>query len=294
MDFVIVTGLSGAGKVSALHALEDIGFYCVDNIPSILVSTFYDICKKAIDPKMQRVAVGIDIRAEQTFDDIFHTLNKINDENKYKILFIDARDDILVRRFKENRRKHPLVEKCNGSVKKAIFVEREKLKLMRDKSDYIIDTSFLLPAQLKERLSSLFLTQNSNALMVTCMSFGFKYGIPTEADIVFDVRCLPNPFYVEKLKILTGLDKEVREYVMKWDQTKGFISKLFSLIDFMLPLYCDEGKSQLVIAIGCTGGKHRSVALTQSLYDHLLEKGNKAALIHRDILRDKEKVCISK
>lgn len=294
MEFVIVTGLSGAGKVSALHALEDIGFYCVDNIPSVLVPTFYDLCKRAVDSRMQKVAVGIDIRGEQTFVDIFHTLSKIDSESRYKILFIDARDDVLVRRFKENRRKHPLVEKCNGSVKRAIILEREKLKFMRDKSDYIIDTSFLLPAQLKERLSSLFLTQNSNALIITCMSFGFKYGIPTEADIVFDVRCLPNPFYIEKLKSLTGLDGEVRDYVMKWDQTKGFVSRLFSLIDFMLPLYCEEGKSQLVIAIGCTGGKHRSVALTQSLCDHLLEKGNKAASIHRDILRDKREVSISK
>ncbi len=294
MDFVIVTGLSGAGKVSALHALEDIGFYCVDNIPSMLVFTFYDICRKAIDPKMQRVAVGIDIRAEQTFDDIFHTLCKISNEGQYKILFIDARDDVLIRRFKENRRKHPLVEKCNGSVKKAISIEREKLKLMRDKSDYIIDTSFLLPAQLKERISSLFLTKNSNALMITCMSFGFKYGIPTEADIVFDVRCLPNPFYIESLKTLTGLDREVKDYVMQWDQTKGFVSKLFPLIDFMLPLYCNEGKSQLVIAIGCTGGKHRSVALTQTLCDHLLEKGNKASSVHRDILRGRREVIALK
>lgn len=294
MEFVIVTGLSGAGKVSALHALEDIGFYCVDNIPSILVSTFYDLCKKAVDPKMQRVAVGIDIRGDQTFADIFNTLNKIGSENKYKILFIDARDDIIVRRFKENRRKHPLVEKCNGSVKKAISVEREKLKLMRDKSDYIIDTSFLLPAQLKERLSSLFLDQNSNALIITCMSFGFKYGIPTEADLVFDVRCLPNPFYVEELKNLTGLDSAVKDYVMKWDQTKGVISRLFSLINFMIPLYCEEGKSQLVIAIGCTGGKHRSVTLTQKLCEHLLESGSKASSIHRDILRDKKEVFASK
>lgn len=294
MEFVIVTGLSGAGKVSALHILEDIGFYCVDNIPSVLVSTFYELCKKAVDPKMQRVAVGIDIRAEQTFNDIFNTLSKIDKESKCKILFIDARDDVIIRRFKENRRKHPLVEKCSGSVKRAILVEREKLRAMRDKADYIIDTSFLLPAQLKERLSSLFLTQNSNALIVTCMSFGFKYGIPTEADIVFDVRCLPNPFYVEKLKNLTGLDREVKDYVMRWKQTNGFVDRLFSLIDFMLPLYCDEGKSQLVIAIGCTGGKHRSVALTQNLCDHLLENGNKASSVHRDILRDKKEVNILK
>ena len=283
MDFLIVTGLSGAGKSRAVDALEDIGFYCVDNIPPKLIPTFYDLCAKAGNT-FSRVAVVTDIRGGDMFSSLFETLDDLKNEDKhYRILFLDANDYVLINRFKETRRKHPLAENNLGSLEQAVKLEREILRPVREKADYIIDTSFLSPAQLKERISNLFLGDSSQALMVHCVSFGFKYGIPTEADLVFDVRCLPNPFYIEELKHLTGLDEPVYSYVMKWEQTKGVVQRLISLIDYMLPLYCDEGKSQLVIAIGCTGGKHRSVALAQLLYDHLLENGHRTSVNHRDI-----------
>ncbi len=283
MEFLIVTGLSGAGKSRAVDALEDIGFYCVDNIPPKLIPTFYDLCEKAGDT-FSRVAVVTDIRGGDMFSSLFETLDDLKNEDKhYRILFLDANDFVLINRFKETRRKHPLAENHLGSLEQAVKLEREILRPVREKADYIIDTSFLSPAQLKERICNLFLGDASQALMVHCVSFGFKYGIPTEADLVFDVRCLPNPFYIEELKNLTGLDEPVYSYVMKWEQTKGVVQRLISLIDYMLPLYCDEGKSQLVIAIGCTGGKHRSVALAQLLYDHLLENGQRASVNHRDI-----------
>ena len=283
MEFLIVTGLSGAGKSRAVDALEDIGFYCVDNIPPKLIPTFYDLCAKAGNT-FSRVAVVTDIRGGDMFSSLFETLDDLKNEDKhYRILFLDANDYVLINRFKETRRKHPLAENNLGSLEQAVKLEREILRPVREKADYIIDTSFLSPAQLKERISNLFLGDSSQALMVHCVSFGFKYGIPTEADRVFDVRCLPNPFYIEELKHLTGLDEPVYSYVMKWEQTKGVVQRLISLIDYMLPLYCDEGKSQLVIAIGCTGGKHRSVALAQLLYDHLLENGHRTSVNHRDI-----------
>ncbi len=283
MEFLIVTGLSGAGKSRAVDALEDIGFYCVDNIPPKLIPTFYDLCAKAGDT-FSRVAVVTDIRGGDMFSSLFETLDDLKNEDKhYRILFLDANDYVLINRFKETRRKHPLAENNLGSLEQAVKLEREILRPVREKADYIIDTSFLSPAQLKERISNLFLGDSSQALMVHCVSFGFNYGIPTEADLVFDVRCLPNPFYIEELKHLTGLDEPVYSYVMKWEQTKGVVQRLISLIDYMLPLYCDEGKSQLVIAIGCTGGKHRSVALAQLLYDHLLENGHRTSVNHRDI-----------
>ena len=283
MEFLIVTGLSGAGKSRAVDALEDIGFYCVDNIPPKLIPTFYDLCAKAGNT-FSRVAVVTDIRGGDMFSSLFETLDDLRNEDKrYRILFLDANDFVLINRFKETRRKHPLAENNLGSLEQAVKLEREILRPVREKADYIIDTSFLSPAQLKERISNLFLGDASQALMIHCVSFGFKYGIPTEADLVFDVRCLPNPFYIEELKPLTGLDEPVYSYVMKWEQTKGFVQRLISLIDYMIPLYCDEGKSQLVIAIGCTEGKHRSVALAQLLYDHLLEKGHRTSVNHRDI-----------
>ena len=283
MEFLIVTGLSGAGKSRAVDALEDIGFYCVDNIPPKLIPTFYDLCAKAGNT-FSRVAVVTDIRGGDMFSSLFETLDDLKNEDKhYRILFLDANDYVLINRFKETRRKHPLAENNLGSLEQAVKLEREILRPVREKADYIIDTSFLSPAQLKERISNLFLGDSSQALMVHFVSFGFKYGIPTEADLVFDVRCLPNPFYIEELKHLTGLDEPVYSYVMKWEQTKGVVQRLISLIDYMLPLYCDEGKSQLVIAIGCTGGKHRSVALAQLLYDHLLENGHRTSVNHRDI-----------
>ena len=283
MEFLIVTGLSGAGKSRAMDALEDIGFYCADNIPPKLIETFYEFTRQA-KGTLSRVAVVTDIRGGDMFPSLLETLDEMKREKKeYRLLFLDANDTVLVNRFQETRRKHPLSDNCLGSLEQAVRLERDVLRPVKERADYVIDTSFLSPAQLKERISGLFLGDASDALMIHCISFGFKYGAPAEADIVMDVRCLPNPYYVEELKNLTGLDEPVRSYVMKWDRTKGFVRRFFDLLDFMIPLYCDEGKSQLVIAVGCTGGHHRSVTLVELLYNHLLQKNLRASVNHRDI-----------
>lgn len=285
MEFLIVTGLSGAGKTRAINALEDIGFFCADNIPPKLIETFYEMSQQA-QKTLSQVAVVTDIRGGNMFSSLLETFDQMKAEHKeYKILFLDANDYVLVNRFKETRRKHPLADNCLGSLEQAVQLERSVLRPVKERADYIIDTSYLSPAQLKERISSLFLGDASDALKIHCLSFGFKFGLPTEADLVFDVRCLPNPFYVESLKHLTGLDKPVQDYVMKSDKTKGFIKRFFSLIDYMIPLYCNEGKSQLVIAIGCTGGHHRSVTIAQVLYEHLMEQDLRVSVTHRDIHR---------
>lgn len=284
MEFLIVTGLSGAGKSQAVHALEDIGFYCVDNLPPQLLGTFYSLCQQAGE-RFGRVAVVTDIRGGQ---DVFRTLTVTleelrRDEKPYKILFLDAAAQVLINRFKETRRKHPLADYFMGSLDQAVQMERSVLKPVQEMADYVIDTSLLSPAQLKKQISTVFLGSASDALAIHCVSFGFKYGLPTEADLVFDVRCLPNPFYVKELKNLTGLDEPVREYVMRWEQSQEVAKRLLHLIDYMLPLYLEEGKSQLVVAMGCTGGKHRSVTFAQLLYDHFTAEGKRTSINHRDI-----------
>ena len=284
MEFVIITGLSGAGKTIAMHALEDIDFYCVDNLPPVLIPTFYDLCKNSSDERMKQVAVVTNIRTGEDFQSFRDILSKLRGESKpFKIMFLDAKKDVLLTRYKETRRKHPLSETYRGSTIEAVNLEAELLKSVKEHADYTIDTTYLSPAQLKERVSTLFLGEAHLALTVTCMSFGFKYGAPSEADLVFDVRCLPNPFYIEALKHKTGLDEDVREYVLKWEQTQGLVKRVFDLVDYTLPLYIEEGKSQLVIAFGCTGGKHRSVALARLLYSHLVDNGQRASIHHRDI-----------
>lgn len=285
MEFVIVTGISGAGKTSALHALEDIGFYCVDNIPPALLSTFYELCEKSSDKRMKRAAVVLDVRVGNSFEDFTTAIGKLRKENRpFKMLFLDAANDVIIRRFRATRRKHPLFPDSSlYTIEEAIGIERELFAQLKMSSEYLVDTTFLSSGQLKDRVTTLFIGNEISSLSVTCMSFGFKYGVPTEADLMFDVRCLPNPFYIDELKFQTGLDKPVRDYVMKWPQTDGVLSRIFSYVDYTLPLYKDEGKSMLLIAIGCTGGKHRSVALTQALYDHLSEAKNKVAVQHRDI-----------
>lgn len=283
MEFVIVTGLSGAGKSRAVDALEDIGFYCVDNMPPKLLPKFAELCLQSQD-KLTRVAIVIDARGGVLFNDLFDGLEELRKQGgDYKILFLECDDQVLARRYKETRRQHPLAASSGGSVIKAIEKERFMLKLVRSRTDYLIDTSHLSPAQLKERITDLFLGDASNGMLIQCMSFGFKYGYPAEADLVMDVRCLPNPFYVDELKHKTGMDQDVRDYVLDRDVTRGFQQRLYGLIDFLLPLYSDEGKSQLVIAIGCTGGKHRSVTLTEELAKHITEGGRRVMVNHRDI-----------
>ena len=283
MEFVIVTGLSGAGKSRAGDALEDIGFYCVANMPPKLLSKFAELCLQSQE-KLSRVAIVIDSRGGRLFRGLFDELDAMREQGgSYKILFLECEDQVLARRFKETRRKHPLASENGGSVLKAIEAERQLLRSARTRADYLIDTSHLSSAQLRERIAQLFLGDTNGAMMVQCMSFGFKYGYPSEADIVMDVRCLPNPYYVDALRSRTGLESEVRDYVLDRDETREFQRRLYDLIDYMLPLYRNEGKSQLVIAIGCTGGRHRSVCLTEELARHIGDGGQRVMVNHRDI-----------
>ena len=286
MDFVIVTGLSGSGKSKAVDALEDIGFFCVDNMPPSFIEKFYELCA---EEEMEKVAVVTDSRGGYLFHSVSKTLDILDGKNiDYKIMFFECSDEVLYKRYKETRRKHPLSDDCEGSVMASVKKEREMLETLRGRADYIIDTTQLSPAQLKERISDIFLGDSVKGLRIPCMSFGFKYGAPTEADMVFDVRCLPNPFYIDELRDKTGLDSEVYDYVMEKPETKGFADRLFDMMDYLIPLYSDEGKSSLVIAIGCTGGKHRSVTLAEALASHISESGLKAATVHRDITKGRK------
>lgn len=285
MEFVILTGLSGAGKTNTLHAMEDSGFYCVDNLPPLLLDTFYDLCDSSTDTRLKKVAVVADARSGELFADIPEVLSKLRlDGKRFKILFLDAKPDVLLVRFKGTRRKHPLIgEITSGSLEEAVALENDLMKGVREMADYVIDTTMMTPNELKERVTTLFSAGAGDTLLVTCMSFGYKYGIPPEADLVFDVRCLPNPFYIKELKALTGLDEAVRSYILDFDVSKRFVEKLYEYIDFTLPLYREEGKSELVIAVGCTGGRHRSVTVARLLNTHFLENGQKSSIHHRDI-----------
>lgn len=285
MEFVILTGLSGAGKTNTLHAMEDSGFYCVDNLPPLLLDTFYDLCDSSTDTRLKKVAVVADARSGELFADIPEVLSKLRlDGKRFKILFLDAKPDVLLVRFKGTRRKHPLIgEITSGSLEEAVALENDLMKGVREMADYVIDTTMMTPNELKKRVTTLFSADAGDTLLVTCMSFGYKYGIPPEADLVFDVRCLPNPFYIKELKALTGLDEAVRSYILDFDVSKRFVEKLYDYIDFTLPLYREEGKSELVIAVGCTGGRHRSVTVARLLNTHFLENGQKSSIHHRDI-----------
>ncbi len=285
MELLIVTGMSGAGKSQAANALEDMGYYCVDNIPPAIIPSFVELSARSGD-LLNKMAIVTDIRGGVLFSEIEQVLNNLkNNSIAYKILFLDAADDVLIRRYKENRRRHPMADAENMSLSAAVKKEREMLKKIRFMSDYIIDTSHISIAQLKVQLSNVFCGSVSNVLKIQCKSFGFKYGADTEADLVIDVRCLPNPFYVEDLKHKTGLDKEVRDYVMSSDDSKEFLARLLSFIDCAVPLYAKEGKSQLIISIGCTGGKHRSVTFAQLIGEHLQNENFNCSITHRDIYK---------
>ena len=285
MEFVILTGLSGAGKTNALHAMEDSGYYCVDNLPPLLLETFYDLCDNSTDNRMKKVAVAADARSGEMFADIPEVISKLRLEGKqFKILFLDAKPNTLLVRFKGTRRKHPLIgEIASGSIEEAVELENELMNEVKAMADYVIDTTFMNPNELMERVTTLFSAGAHDTLLVTCVSFGYKYGIPPEADMVLDVRCLPNPFYIKELKPLTGLDEQVRDYICGFDVTGEFLDHLYTFIDYLIGLYRNEGKSELVIGVGCTGGKHRSVTVARMLNTHLLENGQKSAIHHRDI-----------
>ncbi|QUH18717.1 RNase adapter RapZ [Alkaliphilus sp. B6464] len=281
MRFVIITGLSGAGKSQAVKYLEDFGFYCIDNLPPTLIPKFAELCHQS-QGALDKVALVIDIRGGMFFDDLFTSLESLEALGyKYEILFLDASDNALIKRFKETRRNHPL--SGDGSISKGIALEREKLKELKARASNIIDTTNLRPAQLKDELTNIYVEGNeSNNLIISIVSFGFKHGIPLDADLVFDVRFLPNPFYIEELRNFTGNDTKVREYVMNSPVSVEFSNKLNDMINFLIPQYIKEGKNQLVIAIGCTGGMHRSVTIAHVLHNYLKEKGYRVLMNHRD------------
>lgn len=283
MDFIIVTGLSGAGKSRVVDALEDIGYFCVDNMPPKLMPTFAQLILNSRE-KREKVAVVTDIRVGASFDDLFNAIVELKERGfNAKLLFIDAADEVLIRRYKETRRKHPLLDKYNGSITDALSAERSILEPAKSIADYVIDSSHMTSTDCRNRVCEMFLDNPGNALKVHCVSFGFKYGIPSDSDLMFDVRCLPNPFYVPELKEHTGLEAPVRDYVLKWDEAKGLQNKLCDLLDYLIPLYRKEGKSQLVISVGCTGGRHRSVVFAEILKEHLEKADCVATVQHRDI-----------
>lgn len=286
MRFVIVTGLSGAGKTEAVRSLEDLGYFCVDNLPPTLISKFADICFQA-EGKINRVALVIDIRGGEFFDDLFQSLKEVKTNGySYEILYLDASDEVLIKRYKESRRKHPLAPQ--GRILKGIELERNKLKEVRNRADNIIDTSVLATRELREKINSIYQTEGQieTQIIITVLSFGFKYGIPVDSDLVFDVRFLPNPFYIPDLKAFSGNDQKVRDYVLSFKETNVFIDKLDDMLKYLIPNYLKEGKRQLIISIGCTGGRHRSVTIANEIYNRLIDDGYNANVEHRDIDED--------
>lgn len=284
MELLIVTGLSGAGKTRVINALEDIGFYCVDNIPPALLGGFADLCYSPATHH-GRSAIVMDSRSGKMFRELPHALEELRCRHiPYRILFLEASAEVLLRRYKETRRRHPLLDECDGCLEDAIREERRLLKPIRDAADYIIDTTSLSPSQLRGRIVTIF-EGETTPMLISCQSFGFRNGLPQDADLVFDVRCLPNPYYVPELKKLTGLDQPVRDYVMAAEITGAFWDKLTPLVDLLLPQYRQEGRTELVLAVGCTGGRHRSVAVAHRLAAHIGELGFSVAESHRDMGR---------
>ena len=282
MALLIVTGLSGAGKSLAMNALEDIGFFCMDNIPASLLAKLVELSLQS-ENSMQKIAVVLDIRGGKSSEEILNALQQLRRQDvSFKILFLDAQVHVLERRYKETRRRHPISIASQVSIDEALRQERLILEPLYAMADYKIDTSLLSTAQLKDRIVSLFVDKSSDAMTLNIMSFGFKYGVPREADIVYDVRCLPNPFYIPELKGKTGNDHEVSDYVMQFEESQKLLEHLQALLDYSLPLYVKEGKSQLTIAIGCTGGKHRSITFANLLAEHFKQKGYHPVLEHRD------------
>lgn len=289
MQLLIVTGMSGAGKSSVMDVMEDIGYYCIDNIPPKLISKFVDLCRQS-ESAITKVAVAVDIRTGDMFAEIFRSWQKLKTDSdvEVKVLFIDANQNVLMNRYKETRRKHPLQEKFGGNIKSAIDYEYIQLSQLREIADFYIDTTDYATAQLKEHIKSIFLERSSDSLLIQIMSFGFKYGIPSECDLVFDVRCLPNPYYVDELRSHTGCEQCVRDFVMGFPQSRELFDKLADLIDYLIPHYVHEGKSQLVIGFGCTGGKHRSITFAELMAKHLDEKDYRVQKYHRDITKDRK------
>ncbi|MEG0370749.1 MAG: RNase adapter RapZ [Clostridium sp.] len=284
MRFVIVTGLSGAGKTQAIRCLEDLNYFCIENIPPSLISKFAELSYKTND-KVDKIAIVIDVRGGKFFDELFNGLRELNEIGyKYEILFLDASDETLVKRFKESRRTHPLSKR--GRIVTGIQEERIKLSEVRIRADHVIDTSNYSTKTLKDRIKGIFgSNEREDGFVINVMSFGFKYGMPIDADLVFDVRFLPNPYYIDELRSLSGNDKSIKEYVTSFEVTREFITKVNEMLDFLIPYYIKEGKTQLVVGIGCTGGRHRSVVMANEVEDFLKGKHD-TQIIHRDIEND--------
>lgn len=286
MRFVIVTGMSGAGKSTALNTLEDMGYFCVDNLPVQLIIRFAEIAYGE-DNDINDVAIGVDIRSGvylQQLSECLIQLKKL--EYDYEILFLDSNDDVLIKRYKETRRNHPLAR--NGRVEDGIKQERSQIAFLRKEADYIIDTTSLLTRELKAELDKIFIENAEyNNFIVSIVSFGFKYGIPKDVDLVFDVRFLPNPYYDLELRPLTGNDEAIQDFVMRFDETKEFLNKVIDLMEFLIPNYIKEGKNGLVVGVGCTGGKHRSVTLANGIYKELQDLPYSSRIEHRDIEKDR-------
>lgn len=286
MKLVMLTGMSGAGKSTALKMMEDIGFYCVDNLPIPLIEKFVELSADSKE-ELQKFAIGVDIRSGEAFSELHKVLDHLDEKGKApEILFLDSEDKVLVKRYKETRRNHPL--SGGERVEAGIAEEREMLDFLRQRADYIIDTSRLLTRELRAELDKIFVQkQDYKSLFITVLSFGFKYGIPSDSDLVFDVRFLPNPYYVEELRPKSGNDKEIQDYVLQFKESHEFLDKLKDMVEFLIPNYIIEGKNQLVISIGCTGGKHRSVTLANELYKSLsANKEYGLKIEHRDIEKD--------
>ena len=284
MELLIVTGLSGAGKSNAMNCLEDMGYYCIDNMPPALLESFL-LLEEQNRIRLQRAAFVMDIRGGGFFDDLENVLDSLKRQEKpYKVLFLEADDESLVRRFKETRRIHPLSEGCTDI--EAIQKEKNLLKNIRQSADFIIDTTDLKPMQLQNRIQEVLLDGESEQIFkLTVMSFGYKHGMPLDADLVFDVRFIPNPFYLKEMRELTGNDDAVREYVMSFQETMHFVQKMSELIEWLIPFYMKQGKRNLVIAFGCTGGQHRSVSMANEFYDIFLEHGRNVDRFHRDVMK---------
>lgn len=285
MRCVILTGMSGSGKSTALKMIEDMGYYCVGNLPISLVESFVELAEN--DPELEKVAINVDIRSGMNIGDLSAVLDRLQERGKsFEMLFLECEDSVIIKRYKETRRSHPLAE--GERVDKGIALERERLKPLKARADYILDTSQLLTRELQAELKKIFVSnQDYKNLYITVLSFGFKYGIPADADLVFDVRFLPNPYYVEGLRPLTGLDREIQDFVMGSPLSHEFLDKLEDMIQFLIPNYISEGKNQLVIGIGCTGGKHRSVTLAQGLHERLgAQESYGLRIEHRDIEKD--------
>lgn len=285
MEFIIITGMSGAGKSQAAKVLEDSGYYCIDNMPASLIPDFAELYSGA--GRGKSVAFIIDVRGENDFNSMFASIDELKAlGHACKIVFIDCSDEILINRYKETRRVHPLAPQNEMNIKEALSKERELLATVKERADFVINTTRTTTTQFRERLYTAIKKLEDAKILVSCMSFGFKYGAPNDSDLIFDVRCFPNPYYIPELKHKTGLDALVRDYVFSGEETEEFLKKLCDMIDFLLPLYVKEGKHHLTISIGCTGGKHRSVAITEALCKHLSDNSQRAVAFHRDINKE--------